>query len=330
MNLRHLSDALLERNLSQYAQQERKILSVVIHHISEFDSRRLYLKLGYASLFEYLTIELKYSTGAAQRRIEAARLLKIVPTMAEKIHDGRLQLSNIGELARAVKQKESESKSAVTVEQKKELLSAIENVSIAEAQRILAKKLDLELKPAEKKTVQKDESVHLQITLTKEQYEKLLQCRDLASHSLLNKGDLSFATSIEYVCDRYLKGKMEGNQRKESKTGAKQPPKSVASSSPAKAKADSPLLPADMNATSAAEVKTNRTLTPKMRQMILTKYRHCQHIDPKMQRKCSSRFLLQVDHRIPKWAGGDNSFGNLTLLCATHNQEKYRRQSFRD
>ncbi|MEQ1878378.1 MAG: HNH endonuclease signature motif containing protein, partial [Bdellovibrionia bacterium] len=49
----------------------------------------------------------------------------------------------------------------------------------------------------------------------------------------------------------------------------------------------------------------------------------CEFVDPKTGNRCSSKFLLQIDHKIPIWAGGTNEPGNLQLLCSTHNRLKY-------
>ncbi|MBD3180437.1 MAG: HNH endonuclease, partial [Candidatus Latescibacteria bacterium] len=43
-------------------------------------------------------------------------------------------------------------------------------------------------------------------------------------------------------------------------------------------------------------------------------------------RRCSSRWNLQYDHIVPYGKGGDNSPGNLRLLCARHNQLMARRE----
>ncbi|MBO9666291.1 MAG: HNH endonuclease [Bdellovibrio sp.] len=43
---------------------------------------------------------------------------------------------------------------------------------------------------------------------------------------------------------------------------------------------------------------------------------------------CGSTRFLQIDHRQPVWAGGTNEFQNLQVLCAQHNQYKYRQESF--
>ena len=85
MNLNVLSNLVLENQFMDIVLKERKLLHLVLLHTREVDRRRLYLERAYPSLFEYMTKKLGYSASAAQRRIEASRLLKDIPTLAEKI-----------------------------------------------------------------------------------------------------------------------------------------------------------------------------------------------------------------------------------------------------
>jgi hypothetical protein len=55
MTLKKLTDQNLDNKLKELAAGEREILAEIILHIIEVESRKLYLKFGYASLFEYLT-----------------------------------------------------------------------------------------------------------------------------------------------------------------------------------------------------------------------------------------------------------------------------------
>ncbi|MGZ3800712.1 MAG: hypothetical protein ACXVCL_11140, partial [Bdellovibrio sp.] len=85
--LSKISDSDLEFQLKNLVAKERKLLHVILEHIREVDFRKIYLERAYSSLYEYLVKELGYSGSAAMRRIEAARLLKEVPTLAEKIQE---------------------------------------------------------------------------------------------------------------------------------------------------------------------------------------------------------------------------------------------------
>jgi hypothetical protein len=205
-SLQSLSSLELEQSLFKLIGQERKLLHMILFHIQEIERRRLYLKTR-SSLFEYLVKDMGYSATSAQRRIEALRLINEVPEVSEQIKSGSLNLSQVGELVRAVKQKEYESCSQVSVLQKTELVEAIQNRTHFETQRILASALDIIVKTREIKKIQKDESVRLELTLSQEQYEKLLECRDLASHVLLKEGSVELSEVIGYLSEFYLNKK---------------------------------------------------------------------------------------------------------------------------
>ena len=200
-----LSNQELESQLKQLVQRERQLLHVILQHINEFATRKLYLERAYSSLYEYLTKELGYSGSAAMRRIEAARLLRDVPVVAQKIQEGTLNLSQIGELSRSIKEKESTTGLKVTELQKEGLVARIIGKTTMETQKELAVALDIPVKDFEKQKMQKDESVRLELTFSKEQYQKLLICRDLAAHLLeKNHSDSSWASVFEVLADQYL------------------------------------------------------------------------------------------------------------------------------
>src|SRR4051812_37338337 len=106
MNLKFLSNEAVEQGLKGLIIRERKMLHAILLYLQEVDRRKIHLLKGYSSLFEYLTKEMGYSAGSAQRRIEAIRLLQAVPDLGEKIETGVLNLSQIGLLSQAIRQKQ--------------------------------------------------------------------------------------------------------------------------------------------------------------------------------------------------------------------------------
>jgi len=70
--------------------------------LADFDRRRLWVELGYASLFYFLHRELGLSKGAAHYRKVAAGLVQRFPEIAEPLRDGRLCLTSIVELAKVL------------------------------------------------------------------------------------------------------------------------------------------------------------------------------------------------------------------------------------
>ncbi len=130
MNIKNLSNEMLLSQTKNLVQKERELLLDIIYHLKEIDSRRLYLKIGYASLWAYCAKELNYSEASAQRRIEAMRALRELPVLAEKIESGALSLSSVAKAQSVVRKAERQSPELKLDEtQKLELFSQLENNS---------------------------------------------------------------------------------------------------------------------------------------------------------------------------------------------------------
>ncbi|HWU42839.1 MAG TPA: HNH endonuclease signature motif containing protein [Bdellovibrio sp.] len=330
--LKKLKNWELESQLKNLIAKERKLLHVILEHIKEVDIRKLYLEKAYSSLFEYLVKELGYSGSAAMRRIDAAKLLREIPSVSEKIQEGSLNLSQIGELSRAVKEKEKSCGEKISLAQKIELVEAIAGKSTGETQKELCLALDIDLKEPEKKFVQKDESVHLTVTLSKELHDKLMRCKDLASHTLLQQqGDVSMNALFEFLADEYLE---QAEPCKNENTNSKIASSKVAdfkNGEEGKVTSASVSSCGENSSLTYTKSKSLKTLTPKTRRQIFQRDRCCQYIDKATGKQCGSTFLLQVDHKTPRWTSRwtseDHTPANLQLLCGEHNRFKYRKET---
>lgn len=96
MQLKHLSDPELLAQTHEAVSNERAAITAVLYYIEEVESRLLYAA-HYPSLFAWLTEELGYSEGQAQRRIDGARLLRQLPTLAVKLESGLLNLNHVSQ-----------------------------------------------------------------------------------------------------------------------------------------------------------------------------------------------------------------------------------------
>src|SRR5450432_3738215 len=86
--------------LSALVQREHELLSDFLAHLAELDERRLYLGLGFSSLFAYCTEALGLSKSSAGRRIAAARVCCRFPEAFGRAARGELQLSVLCELGK--------------------------------------------------------------------------------------------------------------------------------------------------------------------------------------------------------------------------------------
>src|SRR5271154_4506642 len=122
--MKRLSNEFLLSETKRLALEERRVGLEVLHHLREIEDRRLYNEIGYSSLFEYVTRELGYSEGSAQRRISAMRLLRDLPEYEAKLEAGTLNVTNLSLVHTYLKGRSKE--------EKRELVSKLEGQSTAQ------------------------------------------------------------------------------------------------------------------------------------------------------------------------------------------------------
>ncbi|WP_413575108.1 HNH endonuclease [Bdellovibrio sp. HCB290] len=311
LNIGHLSNTDLLTRFGKLVQTERKITHLVLECIAEIDARKLYLDKAYSSLYEFLVQEFGYSSSAALRRIESARLLREVPELAEKIESGAINLSQLSKVQQAVRAVQKIEDRKIDLEEKKELLNRIEHTTQQQTEVILCQALSLPVLEENKERIHRDESVTLTITLSKEQMAILKQAQDLIAHALPKQ---NWADAITYLAKKEIQRR---TKLKESRI-----PTPVAGAAP---KANTNNIPTNTQFLGDADRKTLRTSVKKT---LLNQHRCCQFKDRDSGKICGSTRFLQVDHRQAVWAGGTNDIQNLQILCAQHNQHKYRQESF--
>lgn len=306
MKLKKLTDQNLDNNLKELVAGEREILAEIILHIIEVETRKLYLKFGYASLFEYLTQHIGYANGSAQRRIDAARLAMAVPKVVDDLESGDLNLSQVSLLQKSIRVVQLDSKTKVDQKTKEDLVDLLSNKSFAESEILVSQVLDITPAEATKITNQKDESVRLQVTLSKSQWEKLLKMRKLLSNSIPS-GISNWDQVLEYVADKVIKikDKSQGKQNSEKQNQNLKPHRTPEPSSR----------------------KARQHIPISIQRHVFQRDQCCQYLNKTTGKKCESKWHLHIDHIQPVWANGTNELENLRILCAGHNQQVYRWQA---
>jgi len=97
--LARLSDADLIAGLRQFLASERHAIARVVAYLAELDKRRLYLALGFSSLFKFCTDALHLSEDATFNRIEVARAARRHPALLTHLASGDLSLTAVRLLA---------------------------------------------------------------------------------------------------------------------------------------------------------------------------------------------------------------------------------------
>lgn len=191
MNLKNLQDEDLRARTAKLVQQEREVLTAILHHLREIERRRLFSKLKFTSLFDYAVKELKYSEAQAQRRISAMRLICEIPALEQKVASGALSLTNMA-LAQTLFSKEKKAGRPFQSRGKIEVLKQLENKSTRAAQEIV-----FEISPEMKKRT----SLDFQSIEDVELREKLLRLKGLMAHS---DPGLDLNQLLHRLCDQAL------------------------------------------------------------------------------------------------------------------------------
>lgn len=307
MNLKSLNITELDQRIKTLAQKERYVLCEILWTIKELDCRRIYLELGFPSLFEYLTKSVGYSAGSAQRRIDAARLLNELPEIAPRIQSGEITLSQVSLLQKASREVVRTQSIVVSAQDKKTLLEQMAHLNQADSQLEVAAFFDLPIRQDTLLKTQADESVRVELTLSKELHEKIQRAQELLSHSLASADLVCF---LEFVSERIIKQKTTIRGKGESEKVER----GMQGNSPSELSCGK----AKFTATVAVSASVYKS--------VLQKQQCCQFTNAN-GKQCTSRWHLQVDHIQPRWAGGGNEVENLQVLCAQHNRLKYRKES---
>ncbi len=147
---------------------------------------------------------------------------------------------------------------------------------------------------------QQNESIRLEVTFSKAQWQKLIRMRELLSSSMPN-GSGDWNQVLEYVSDRVIQQK--DKTIKKEKNSKSQP------------------------AVKKGAVFKRSHIPNSIQRAVFQKDHCCQYTDKQTGKQCQSKWKLAIDHIQPVWAGGTNDPANLRILCAAHNQELYRQQA---
>lgn len=221
--MRKMTNNEIITQFEQLVRSERKLTAQIVEYIKEIDSRRIFLELGFNSTFAYLTDGMGYTAAEAQRRIDSARLLRELPNLGQEIQAGALNLTQLSIVAQAVRAKEKQAGVRIDTATKFEICADLKNQNTQATQQKVAELLDIPIESHERKKVQQDGSVRLDLTLSEEQMAKLARAREVLSSTLQ---EATMAELIVRLAEEFLSRKdplvvEERVQAREAKSQAK-------------------------------------------------------------------------------------------------------------
>lgn len=324
MNLKIMTNCELTNRLKNLVQTERKITHLILGHIVEFESRKLYAEQGYDSMFTYLTKSLGYGEDSAYRRLQAARVLKRIPEAAIKIESGVLNLTQLAQVEKCIKA-DKQNGLIKSTQETQQILEKLESCTSYETKKILAVEFNQPPQVQTRIQPQKDESIRLEVTLTKEQFVELKTAQSLLSHICHsgNLGEVIATLALKFNQTKLGKNNPINESKQMDPVVARQEEPFISSNSkPEKTESVEVLLTQSFL---GARKSKRKYISIKTKRNLLQHADHsCDHTSINGKR-CSSRYQLQIDHRKPLALGGTDSVENLRVLCRVHNNFEARR-----
>jgi HNH endonuclease len=320
-NLKSYTDNALLTETKDLVEKERLTTLELIECLAEVESRMLYSRLGYSSLWTFCVEYLHLSEGSAQRRIQAMRLSKQVPEVKQSIAEGALSLSNASKLESFFRN-EKKSGRPQSMEQKQQTIEQIKGLSQSQCEKKLFE-ISPQFEMSQKevlKSVSMDQNV-LKVMLDSTTVEKLKLLKDRLAHRL---PDASYTEIITLLIEdklNQIEKKLQPKEPKpiESKNNSVNELKSEISSQDGPADAQ-PQSKTKSTISTATAIVSKRKDIPidTLRSLSARSGIRCEYVSPQ-GKHCNSAYCIEVDHILPIAMGGTNELSNLRHVCRIHN-----------
>jgi len=267
--------------------------AALIDCLQEVDSYKVFLKKGYASLFEYATKALCLSESIAYSLIAIARKSRQVPELKTEIKKGNLTVSKAARIV-----------SVITKENKEMWI---------EKSKVLPKrKLELEVakvspRPQVQERVQavSGNRFKIQQGIDSKDFDKLKRVQDLLSQKL--KKHINREEAIALALDFFL-------EKNDPVIKAKKQQKKISNTK-------TTLLGQSTN--------TRKPIPSSIKHLVQLRDKgQCVFIHPHTKERCANRRWIDLHHIVPISKGGSNKVSNLMILCKAHHQWHHQNPTF--
>ncbi len=125
-----------DAEFAQDVRRSNEATHKVLVGIQACERERHFVVLGFGSVYDWLIKRHKFSESAAHRRVQASRLLALVPD--EKFTSGDVNLTTLTQVATVIRKEEKRTGQRMTKEAKSELVAKIERKTSAQTEQLLA------------------------------------------------------------------------------------------------------------------------------------------------------------------------------------------------
>jgi beta-galactosidase beta subunit len=222
MDFKNKTDSELISELKDLVAKERKLQVQILHYLRIIENRKIYLALGFPSLFAFLIEEIGYSEATTYRRIQAMRLIQDMPEVEEKLEKGTLSLSVASQFQGFLKKENHKrkltQKPKLSPQEKKDLLIKVEGTSVKKCEQKLIEINPELVIPKEKTKPITQEKTLVQFTVNKELMRKIERLKHLTSHqNPEGKYEILMEKLVENVLNKLDPNRSEQRRNKSGK-----------------------------------------------------------------------------------------------------------------
>lgn len=274
-------------NLKQILRRENGALAEFVIELAAFDRDKLYLELGYRSLWDFCKRELGLSERATYYRIAAARQLQTNPVLVEQVREGTLCITTLAMLSKVMTDENSsvliEEATGKSTRQVEQIVARLDPKPVP---RDIVREVTVEPSAPKVETKVLTETLLRKYFTVDREYEDLLAAaRAELSHSL-PQGD-----EVEVLKEGLRRIVRDGEKRK----GLVEKPRK------------------DREATDGAIPKS-------VKRAVWKRDGGCCQWRTADGQVCGSKHQVEFHHRQDRAKGGLGSVDNVMLLCRVHNQ----------
>ena len=294
-SLTRLSDDDLVARLKGLVARDHDLTAQIVAHLAELDTRDVFLREGYGSLFVYCRDALGLSEWEAYNRIEVARAARRFPVILDMLAEGSVTLTAVRLLA-----------PHLTPSNHREVLDSARGKRKPDVEEIVARLSPRPDVPASVRRlptsrpasvplaapVPASASPALQLTIGGDTLEKLRLAKDMLGHAIPSGDDAA-------ILDRALTALLvELAKKKFSDTGKPQPPRGT-------------------------KVGTRDPSAGVKRAVWLRDLGRCAFVGTNSHR-CNDRRFVEFHHVDPHVLGGEATVDQIQLRCRRHNDYEGR------
>jgi len=292
------------------AKKEQAATLDLLEYLTVVDTRRLYAKLEYSSLFDYLVKKLGYSEMQASDRVNATRLMRSVPAAKAQIKSGELNITVASQVQRFFNQEKNHGDRALTKEEKEEVIESCAGKSKREVEKELFSRQSEPVKVLKKESIKEvsEKYTELKFLIDDATFQKLEETKNLFGDESLEK---IFTEALEALNEKLKKKKGMSSVKRDDSESSKSTFPGKESTTNGASKEPQPL--------NGLSIRSRFISIHAKREVFKRSKGQCEWVANESGVRCQSRYKLEIDHILAFAKNGSNDAGNLRHLCRNHN-----------